>query len=60
MTSSEWIRQVLRKARRSEPLGDAKKKIEIVRRAAEHTFPTADIDEMLADIERGYLGEGTP
>jgi hypothetical protein len=25
-----------------------------VRVAARHQFPTADIDEMLAEIERGY------
>ena len=24
-----------------------------------HTFPTAEIDQMLADIERGYLGPTT-
>ncbi|HVV52896.1 MAG TPA: CopG family transcriptional regulator [Polyangia bacterium] len=57
MTSSEWVRQALRKARRAEPQGDVKKKLAVVRSAAVHAFPTADVDQMLVEIERGYLGE---
>jgi hypothetical protein len=30
-----------------------------VRAAARHAFPTADIEQMKAEIERGYLG-GAP
>ena len=56
MTTAEWVRQTLRAARRKEPLGDAGKKIEVIRAAARHSFPTGDIDDMLRDIERGYLG----
>ena len=55
LTTAAWVRQALRAARRAEPGGDAKKKLAIVRAAAGHAFPTADIDRMLADIERGYL-----
>lgn len=55
MTTSEWVRQVVRKAQRNEGRGDPKKKLAAVRRAAEHAFPTADVDQMLAEIERGYL-----
>ena len=33
------------------------RKISVVRAAARHDFPTADIDRMLAEIERGYLGD---
>jgi hypothetical protein len=54
MTTAEWVRQALRAARRQEPLGDAAKKLEVIRAASRHAFPTGDIDEMLADIERGY------
>ena len=32
---------------------EAREKIEAVRRAAEHSFPTGDIADMLAEIERG-------
>jgi hypothetical protein len=54
MTSSEWVRQALRKAGRAEPRGDVRKKLAVVRSAAAHAFPTADIDRMLDEIERGY------
>jgi len=58
LTVAEWVRQTLRAARRREPLGDASRKIERVRAAARHSFPAGDIDRMLAEIERGYLGRG--
>jgi hypothetical protein len=51
---SEWVRRALREARRGEPRGDLDTKLRAVRVAARHQFPTADIDEMLAEIERGY------
>jgi Arc/MetJ-type ribon-helix-helix transcriptional regulator len=58
MSVSEWVRQALRRVRRSEPVRDAEVKLEAVRAALRHEFPTADIDRMLAEIERGYLGDG--
>jgi hypothetical protein len=54
MTVAEWVRQALRVARRSESAGDVDKKLAAVRRAARHGFPTADIDQMNEEIERGY------
>ena len=57
MSIAEWVRQALVQARRSEPQGDIGKKLEIVRAAAKHEFPTGDIDTMLAEIEQGYLSD---
>jgi hypothetical protein len=57
MTVAEWVRQALRAARRREPLGDPGKKLEIVRAAIRHSFPTADIDQMLLEMQRGTRGE---
>lgn len=57
ITVAEWVRQALRAARHHEPRTDARKKIEIVRAAAQHSFPTGDIQQVLAEIERGYLQE---
>jgi hypothetical protein len=54
MTVAEWVRQALSMVRRSEPSGSAGKKIQAIRAAAQFEFPTADIDQMLAEIERGY------
>lgn len=55
MTVSEWVRQALRAQRRTEPLQEGDRKLAIVRESAEHAYPTADIDEMLGEIESGYL-----
>jgi hypothetical protein len=60
MTVAEWVRQTLRAARRQEPLGDGVNKLKAIRTAARHAFPTAEIDEMLGDIERGYAGRSNP
>jgi len=57
MTVAEWVRQTLRAARRREPAGDTGKKIAVVRAAAGHAFPSGDIEQVLAEIERGYPGE---
>ncbi len=54
MSLAEWVRQALDLARRREPLGAAGKKLEVIRAASQHDYPTADIDTMLAEIERGY------
>jgi hypothetical protein len=55
MTTAEWVRRALRAARRSEPRSAARKKLDVVRAAARHGFPAPDIDQMLGEIERGYL-----
>jgi len=57
VTVAEWVRGVLRTARRQQPTGEAGKKLEIVRSAARYAYPTADIDAMLGEIERGYIGK---
>jgi predicted 2-oxoglutarate/Fe(II)-dependent dioxygenase YbiX len=59
MTVAEWVRQALRAASRREPLGDIGRKIESIRGASRHAFPTGDIDQILSDIERGYLDQPT-
>jgi hypothetical protein len=56
LSTAAWVRQALRAARRAEPRTDIKKKLATVRAAASHAFPTADIDQMLIEIERGYAG----
>lgn len=51
---SEWVREALRDSRRRKPRGSLETKIAAVRAAAQHEFPTAEIDDMLAEIEREY------
>jgi hypothetical protein len=54
MSIAEWVRQALELARRREPIGDIGKKLASIRTAAQHEFPLGTIDEMLAEIEKGY------
>jgi hypothetical protein len=51
---SKWVRRTLREARARGSGGDTESKLRAVREAARHEFPTADIDQMLAEVEMGY------
>lgn len=55
MTTAEWVRQNLRRARETEAGLDPRRKLELIRHAATFSFPTADIEQMNAEIEQGYL-----
>jgi hypothetical protein len=57
MTVAEWVRGALRAAKAEEPATDPRRKLQALRAATAHSFPTADIEEMLAQIERGYSEE---
>ena len=57
MSIAGWVRQALSAARRHEPLGDTRKKLDVIREAERHEFPTADIEEMLAQTERSSSPE---
>ncbi len=52
----EWVRRALRTARSGQPVREAHAKLKAIRKAAEYSFPTADIKEILGQIERGYTG----
>lgn len=54
MSIAEWVRQALDLARRREPITDVGKKLEIIRAAVRHDYPSGDIENMLAEIESGY------
>jgi hypothetical protein len=60
MSLAEWVRQALASARRREPLGSMPDKLQAVRHAAQHQFPTADIEIMLSEIEMGYSAAFKP
>jgi hypothetical protein len=57
MSIAEWVRQALAAARQREPRIDAGKKLDAIRNAARHEFPSGDIEDILAEIEHGYLDE---
>ena len=56
LTVAEWVRQALREVRRLRPQASLERKLAAIHKASEYAAPTADIDQMLAEIERGYQG----
>lgn len=59
MTVAEWVRSALRAAKVEEPAEDPRRKLLALRAATAHSFPTADIEEMLSQIEQGYASDPT-
>ena len=58
MTVTEWVRETLAKACCHVGVGDVDRKLAAIGAAAEFKFPTADIDQMLSDIEPRSCGDG--
>jgi hypothetical protein len=52
LTVGEWVRRVL-EARTSRSVIEPETKLKAVRQAAKYAFPTADIEQMLSEIEQG-------
>jgi methylmalonyl-CoA mutase N-terminal domain/subunit len=57
LTTAQWVRQALAAARRQEPNREAAKKLEVIRASSRLSYPTAEIEEVLAQVEKGYLGD---
>ena len=55
VTTAEWVRQRLREARERQARPDVASKLAAVQAAYRHEGPGADIEQMLSEIERGYL-----
>lgn len=55
LTVAEWVRQSLRAARAQETTASPASKLAMVREAARHSYPTGDVEQLLAEIEQGYL-----
>ena len=53
MSVAEWVRQALVQARKRDPNREVATKLEVIRAAVRMDFPTADIERMLEEIERG-------
>lgn len=58
-TTAAWVRDALRLARDTANRPDTRRKLRAISEAVEHRHPTADVDQMLAEIERGYGDPGT-
>ena len=55
VTTAEWVRRSLRAARDAAGGATTSEKLAAIRSGAGHAFPTADIEAMLAEIERSQL-----
>lgn len=57
LTVGEWVRRTLREARKQKSMRDPAAKLAAIRRAVENpsAVPEVDIDQMLREIEQGYL-----
>lgn len=53
----EWVRLHLREARRHGPAKTAEQKLQAIRVATSYSFPTGDIDQMLAEIGAGRTAQ---
>jgi len=61
-TTAAFVRDALRAARQSSDYPTIESKLRALREAVSHTYPTADIDRMIEETERGYVsgtGSGT-
>jgi hypothetical protein len=54
LTVGEWVRRVLREARSTRSTIEPEAKLKSIRQAAQYSFPTADVEQMLSEIEQGY------
>jgi len=59
MTMADWVRHALRAATRRRPQTARERKLQTVREAYRHEFAAPPIEQMLAEIERGYFEDGT-
>jgi hypothetical protein len=59
-TTAAWVREALRAARLAAKYPLPETKLRAVREAAAHAYPIADMDGLLAEIERGYDSGLTP
>ena len=50
----EFVRRELRKSCETLGARSVEAKLKAIRKAAEYNFPTADIEQMNAEIEKGY------
>jgi hypothetical protein len=53
MTVAAWVRRAIQAAKADKSGDDSQRKLRALRVATSHSFPTADIEEMLAEIGKG-------
>lgn len=59
MTVAEWVRQALRAARKEVPGRSIQDKLSLIQASAVHEFPVGPVDQVLSEMESGYLNDST-
>ena len=59
-TTAAWVRDALRVARDTSGQPETGRKLKAVREAVGHAYPSGGIDEILAQVERGYRASPEP
>lgn len=57
LTTAEWVRQRLREAQERHARPDIATKLAAIRKASTYRAPAPDIEQMLAEIERGRFDD---
>jgi hypothetical protein len=57
LTTAEWVRRRLREGAEAGGRPDTASKLAAIHAAYRHEAPAPDIDQMLAEIERGYQSD---
>lgn len=55
LSLSEWVRQALRDFSSHYSKKSPQKKLKALKRVTQHQFPYGDMEQMLHEIESGYL-----
>lgn len=55
LSLGEWVRQALRRMAGSKPRKTPEEKRAAIQRALQYNCPSGDIEQILAEIESGYL-----
>jgi hypothetical protein len=59
LTTAEWVRRRLREGAEGRGPSDTASKLAAIHAAYRHEAPAPDIDQMLDEIERGYLSDSS-
>jgi Ribbon-helix-helix protein, copG family len=54
-TTAAWVREALRVARDTNRRTGIERKLDAINRASTYSHPAPDIEQMLDEIERGYI-----
>jgi hypothetical protein len=57
MTVDDWVHWALIEARKLHPNPSVDNKLRAVQTAVKHEFPTGGIDQLLREVEQGYLSD---